>query len=74
MYKRCKREVKILVKERKDAMNKDFGRKMLNDYNGNRKLFWKEVRKERNQCKNEHMKVMNANWQLCVKEEDKIKR
>ena len=46
----------------------------MNGYNENRKLFWKEVRKERNQCRNEHLKVMDANGQLCVKVEDRIKR
>ena len=38
-----KRKVKRCIIQRKKKVNEQFGRKMNEDVNGNRKLFWKEV-------------------------------
>ena len=38
-----KRKVKRCVYQSKTKVNEQFGRKMNDDVNGNRKLFWKEV-------------------------------
>ena len=36
-------KVKRCIIQRKMKVNKQFGRKMIEDVSGNRKLFWKEV-------------------------------
>ena len=38
-----KKKVKLCIYEGKKKVNEQFGRKMNEDVNGNRKLFWKEV-------------------------------
>ena len=40
-----KRKVKRCIYHSKKGVNEHFGRKMSQDANGNRKLFWKEVSK-----------------------------
>ena len=50
-----KRKVKRCIYEIKDEIQEQFGRKMNQDVNGNRKMFWKEVSKdkgERTECSN----------------------
>ena len=42
-YKKEKRKVKRCIYQSKEEVNEQFGRKMNQDVNGNRKLFWKEV-------------------------------
>ena len=42
-YKEKKRKVKRCIYQRKKEVQEQFGRKMNQDANGNRKLFWKEV-------------------------------
>ena len=42
-YKEEKRKVKRCIIQSKKKVNEQFGRKMNEDVNGNRKLFWKEV-------------------------------
>ena len=44
-YREEKRKVKRYVYQSKNEANEQFGRKMNEDVNGNRKLFWKEVSK-----------------------------
>ena len=44
-YKKENRKVKRCIYESKNEVNEHFGRKMNQDVNGNRKLFWKEVSK-----------------------------
>ena len=45
VYKEEKRKVKKCIYQSKEEVQKQFGRKMNQDVNGNRKLFWKEVSK-----------------------------
>ena len=42
-YKEEKRKVKRCIIQSKNKVNEQFGRRMNEDVNGNRKLFWKEV-------------------------------
>ena len=42
-YRKEKRKVKRFICQNKKKANEQFGRKMNEDVNGNRKLFWKEV-------------------------------
>ena len=46
-YKEEKRKVKRCIYQSKKEVQEQFRRKMNQDVNGNRKLFWKEVSKER---------------------------
>ena len=43
VYREEKRKVKICIYHNKNKVNAQFGRKMNEDVNGNRKLFWMEV-------------------------------
>ena len=43
VYNKEKREVKRCIYQSKKKMNEQFGRKMNQDVNGNRKLFWRRV-------------------------------
>ena len=45
VYKEEKRKVKRYINQSKKEVQEQFGRKMYQDVNGNRKLFWKEVSK-----------------------------
>ncbi len=45
-YRDSKALVKRLVRESKEKADEDFGRKLSAKYVENKKLFWKEVRKE----------------------------
>ena len=42
-YKREKKKVKRCIYQSKKEVQEQFGRKMNQDANGNKKLFWKEV-------------------------------
>ena len=46
VYKEEKRKVKRCIYQSKKEVQEQFGRKMNQDVNGNRILFWKEVSKE----------------------------
>ena len=45
VYKEEQRKVKRCIYESKEEVQEQFGRKINEDVNGNRKLFWKEVSK-----------------------------
>ena len=45
VYKEEKRKVKMFIYQSKNEFQEQFGRKIHQDVNGNRKLFWKEVSK-----------------------------
>ena len=45
-YKDRNALVKRLVRESKERVDEDFGRKLSAEYVQNKKLFWREVRKE----------------------------
>ena len=42
-YREEKRKVKRCIYQNKKKVDEQFGRKMSEDVNGNKKLFWKEV-------------------------------
>lgn len=46
-YKSWNRRMKELVKENKMRVDEEFGRKLSEKLNGNKKLFWKDVKRER---------------------------
>ena len=56
-YKLCKRKVKQVIKESKEKVDDEFGRKLSEKFNENKKLYWKEVKKERGGCKSGSDKV-----------------
>src|SRR5678815_642384 len=51
LYKEEKRNTKRCIRRRKQEVNEQFGRRMNRDLQGNRKLFWKEARKVKNENK-----------------------
>ena len=44
IYREEKRKIKRCIYQSKKEVNEQFGRKMNRDVDGNRKLFWKEVK------------------------------
>ncbi|KAK4327054.1 hypothetical protein Pmani_002500 [Petrolisthes manimaculis] len=50
-YNACKRQVKRMVSESKRRVDEEFGRKLSEKFRENKKLFWKEVKKERGEGK-----------------------
>ena len=56
-----KRKVKRCIIQSKKKANEQFGRKINNDVNGNRKLFWKEASCSR---------VKDGNWRLAQGEDE----
>ena len=48
-YRECKRRVKEAIEESKRRVDEDFGRQLSEKYKRDKKLYWKEVRKEREQ-------------------------
>ncbi|MCP5003018.1 MAG: hypothetical protein GY941_03575 [Planctomycetes bacterium] len=56
-YKTCKREVRRLVRESKERVDDEFGRKLSDKFKENKKLFWKEVKKERGEGKTEQVRM-----------------
>ena len=56
-YKLCKGKVKQVIKESKEKVDDEFGRKLSEKFNENKKLYWKEVKKERGGCKSGSDKV-----------------
>src|SRR5678816_4840484 len=51
LYKEEKRNTKRCIRKRKQEVNEQFERRMNEDIQGNRKLFWKEARKVKNENK-----------------------
>ena len=48
-YRECKRRVKEAIEESKRRVDEDFGRQLSEKYKRDKKMYWKEVRKEREQ-------------------------
>ena len=61
IYKEKKRKTKRCISRRKKEVNEQFGRKMNGDVQGNRKFFWKEVRKLKKESTGNVQKIMNGN-------------
>ena len=67
-YKDEKKKVKICIYQSKKEVQEEFGRKMNQDVNGNRKLFWKEVTMmNRGKMENSN-KIKDGNGRLVLKE------
>ena len=58
---------------RKREVNEQFGKKMNEDIHGNKKLFWKEVRKVGKERNGNLLNIMNRNRRL-VTEEWEVRR
>ena len=54
-------------------MNEQFGRKVNGDVQGNRKLFWKEVRKLKKESKGNVQKILNGDGAF-VNDEMEVKK
>jgi len=63
-YKLCKRKVKQVIKESKERVDEEFGRKLSEKFHENKKLYWKEVKKERGGCKSGSDKVKDKEGKL----------
>ena len=73
-YKNAKSRVKRLIKKKKKEANESFGKKMNEDAIGNRKLFWKEVKKARNSERNSCVSVKDGSGRALSGEEEVKKR
>ena len=58
-----KRKVKRYIYQSKKKVNEQFGRKMNDDVNGNRKLFWKVSNVKRGKVES-YSRVKDRNWRL----------
>ena len=65
----CKRKVKQVIKESKEKVDDEFGRKLSEKFNENKKLYWKEVKKERGGCKSGSDKVKDKEGNLLSEHE-----
>src|SRR5678815_1288391 len=70
LYKEEKRNTKRCIRRRKQEVNEQFGRRMNEDIQGNRKLFWKEARKVKNENKGNLLRIMNRDGAFVTDEMD----
>src|SRR5678816_3272894 len=70
LYKEEKRNTKRCIRRRKQEVNEQFGRRMNEDIQGNRKLFWKEARKVKNENKGNLLRIMNRDGAFVTHEMD----
>ncbi|KAK3895740.1 hypothetical protein Pcinc_000663 [Petrolisthes cinctipes] len=56
-YNVCKRQVKRMVSESKRRVDEEFGRKLSEKFKENKKLFWKEVKRERGEGKSGSLRM-----------------
>ncbi len=62
--------VKRLVRESKDRVDEDFGRTLSAEYVENKKLFWREVRKEMGGKKSEACRMRRSDGVIMGKNEE----
>ena len=62
-----KRKVKRCIYQSKEAVQEQFGRKMNQDVNENRKFFWKEVIKANGGKVENSNRIKNGNGKLALK-------
>ena len=67
VYKVEKRKVKRCIYQSKKEVQGEFGRKMNQDVNGNRKLFWMEVSKNERKVENSN-RIKDGNGRLILEE------
>ena len=63
-YREEKRKIKRCIIQSKKKVNEQFGRKMNEDVNGNRKLFWKEVSNAKGRKVESCSRIKNGNGRL----------
>ena len=66
-YRYWKRKVRELINASKQQMDEDFGRKLSEDFSVNKKLFWKEVKRERGGKEGNSIRVKNEDGRLIGK-------
>ncbi len=71
-YKEWKKRVKELVDESKMRIDEEFGRKLSEKFMDNRKLLWKEVKKERGDVGGVSLRMKREDGML-VSSKDKVK-
>ena len=64
IYREERRKTKRCISRRKREVNEQFGKKMNEDIQGNKKLFWKEVRKVGKESNGNLSNIMNGNGSL----------
>ena len=70
VYREEKRKVKMCIIQSKKNVNEQFGRKMNENVNGNRKLFWKEVSNTKGRKVESCSRVKNGNGKLAQGEDE----
>ena len=68
VHKEENRKVKSCIYQSKNEVNKQFGRKMNQDVNGNRKLFWEEASKVNRGKMDNCRTIKNGNGRLVLGE------
>ncbi len=69
-YRDSKALVKRLVRGSKERVDKEFGRKLLKEYVENKKLFWREVRKEMGGRKSEAYRIRRSDAVIVRRNEE----
>ena len=69
-YKEEKRKIQKCLYERKKKVNEQFGWKMNQNVNRNRKLFWKEVSKANGKNVENCTRIKGANGRLTLEEDE----
>ena len=67
-YREEKRKVKRCIIQSKKKINEQFGRKMNEDVNRNRKLFWKEVSNAKGEKLGELQQSKGWKWEVATGE------
>ena len=68
VYKEDKRNVKGFIYQNKEEVQEQYGRKMNQYVNGNRKLFWKEVSKANGRQVENSNRIKDGNGRLRLEE------
>ncbi len=63
-YKDWKNRVRELIKESKRRVDEEFGSKLSQNFNENKKLFWKEVKKARGGEKSGDVRMRGEDGEL----------
>ncbi len=69
-YKAWKKKVKELVVESKKRVDEEFGSKLIEKFMDNRKLFWKEVKKERGDVGGVSLRIKRDDGMLVSSKEE----
>ena len=69
-YREKKRKVKRSIIQRKKKVNEQFGRKLNENVNGNRKLFWNEVSNAKGGKLGSYSRIKDGNEKLSQGEDE----